>query len=214
MIYKNGSMDVATEYNSYKYMIECACMYIHLVYMYSIHDKQRSYIIEHVFMPILFESDHKTWRVCAHRWRWVTVLILFPSPKLTGFIRLSVPPIAVQISTAFNARTCAHDMHTCMHDVCDLWVFEPKFKVPTPQRDILSLPGSSIVKMFPHHLLAWSPFWRAVRRRIRGCIPHAGLSAPIRHFRGLPASMMCTHTCARKYIYIYIHTHTHTYAHA
>ena len=43
--------------------------------------------------------------------------------------------------------------------LCDLRGLGPKSKVPASQRDILSLPGSNIVKMLPH-LLAWSPCWR------------------------------------------------------
>ena len=42
-------------------------------------------------------------------------------------------------------------MYVCMYvciTFCDLSGFGPKSEVPTPQRDILGLPGGGIVKMY------------------------------------------------------------------
>ena len=59
-----------------------------------------------------------------------------------------------------TTRACANmpttqrpSLHRGLH-FCDLRGFGPKSKVPTPQKDILSLPGSGTVNMLPHHLLA------------------------------------------------------------
>ena len=63
---------------------------------------------------------------------------------------------------------CSETWKNLTQYVCDVRGFGPKSKVPTPQRDILSLPGSSIVKMLPRHDGSRTGA-RGFRRALAGC---------------------------------------------